>query len=61
MTDKVARCQCNFRVMIEIELPCCGTAMYLVELADSIDCETCGVVLEVAESAPASIELPIAA
>jgi hypothetical protein len=61
VTDKVARRQCNFRVMIEIELPCCGTATYLDELTDSIGCETCGVVLELAEPAPASIELPVAA
>jgi hypothetical protein len=61
VTDKMARRQCNFRAMIEIELPCCGTPTYLVELADTVDCETCGVVLELAESAPARIELPVAA
>ena len=59
VTDKVARRQCNFRVMIEIELPCCGTATYLFELVDSIDCETCGVVLELADPAP--VELLVAA
>ena len=47
--------------MIEIELPCCGTATYLDELTDSIGCETCGVVLELADPVPASIELPVAA
>ena len=52
VTDKVARRQCNFRVMIEIELPCCGTTTYLDELADTVGCETCGVVLELEPSAP---------
>ena len=61
VTDKVARRQCNFRVMIEIELPCCGTATYLVELTDSIGCETCGVVLELADPAQESEALPVAA
>jgi hypothetical protein len=32
--------------MIEIELPCCGTTTHLDELAESVGCETCGVVLE---------------
>ena len=45
--------------MIEIELPCCGTATYLDELADSVGCETCGVVLELADAAPEA--LPVAA
>jgi hypothetical protein len=59
VTDKLARRQCNFRVMIEIELPCCGTATHVVELTDSVECEACGVVLEMAEPAPAA--LPVAA
>ncbi|MEO5704808.1 MAG: hypothetical protein ABIZ52_08715 [Candidatus Limnocylindrales bacterium] len=59
MTDKVAHRQCNFRVMIEIELPCCATATYLDELADIVGCETCGVVLELEPSAPDA--LPLAA
>jgi hypothetical protein len=61
VTDKVARRQCNFRVMIEIELPCCGTATYLVELTDSIGCETCGVVLQLDVTQPEAEALPIAA
>lgn len=61
VTDKVARRKCNFRAMIEIELPCCGTLTYLVELSDSIGCETCGVVLEFDTSAPAEVALPLAA
>jgi hypothetical protein len=61
VTDKVARRQCNFRVMIEIELPCCGTATYLVELADSIDCETCGVVLNMELPEPELSDLLVAA
>ena len=32
--------------MIEIELPCCGTTAHLDELTDAVDCEVCGVVLE---------------
>jgi hypothetical protein len=47
--------------MIEIELPCCGTPTYLADLTDSVECETCGVVLELADPAPVSIELPVAA
>lgn len=61
VTDKVARRQCNFRVMIEIELPCCGTATHLVALTDSVECETCGVVLELADAAPTFESLPVAA
>lgn len=61
VTDKVARRQCNFRTMIEIELPCCGTATFLDELAETIGCETCGVVMEMADPAPAMVDLPVAA
>jgi hypothetical protein len=59
VTDKLTRRQCNFRVMIEIEMPCCGTATYLDELADTIGCETCGVVLELVDPAPEA--MPVAA
>ena len=59
VTDKLARRQCNFRAMIEIELPCCGTTTSMDELADVVGCETCGVVLELAPSAPET--LPLAA
>jgi hypothetical protein len=59
VTDKMARRQCNFRAMIEIELPCCGTPTHVVELTDSVECETCGVVLELADPAPQA--LPVAA
>ena len=45
--------------MIEIELPCCGTAAYLDELADIVGCETCGVVLEL--DVAVSEALPVAA
>lgn len=45
--------------MIEIEMPCCGTATHVEELADSLDCETCGVTLELADFAPEA--LPVAA
>lgn len=56
VTDKLARRQCNFRVMIEIELPCCGTATHLVELTDTVECEACGVVLELADPAPRALQ-----
>ena len=59
VTDKLARRQCNFRVMIEIELPCCGTTTTMDELAESVGCETCGVVLELDSPAPEA--LPVAA
>ena len=45
--------------MIEIELPCCGTTTHLFELTDSVDCETCGVVLDVGDATPEA--LPVAA
>ena len=45
--------------MIEIEMPCCGTATLVEELADVVGCETCGVVLELDEGAPEA--LPVAA
>lgn len=57
VTDKVARCQSNFRVMIEIELPCCGTTTTMDERAESIGCETCGVVLGLEPSAPEALPL----
>jgi hypothetical protein len=59
VTDKVARRQCNFRAMIEIELPCCGTAAHMDEPADTVACETCGVVLDLDQSAHEA--LPLAA
>jgi hypothetical protein len=59
VTDKLARRQCNFRVMIEIEMPCCGTMAHLDELAETIGCETCGVVLEL--DVPTTVALPVAA
>ena len=47
--------------MIEIELPCCGTATHIDELADVVGCETCGVVLDL-DLDPQTIEaLPVAA
>jgi hypothetical protein len=45
--------------MIQIELPCCGNATHLIELTELVECETCGVVLELADSAPEA--LPLAA
>jgi hypothetical protein len=59
VTDKVARRQCNFRVMIEIELPCCGSTTHIDELTDVVGCETCGVVLELDPPTPEA--LPVAA
>jgi hypothetical protein len=46
----VARRECNFRPMIEIELPCCGATAHLEQLADEVDCDECGVTLEFGES-----------
>ena len=45
--------------MIEIELPCCGTTARLDDLGDEIDCEACGVVLELGATPPPA--LPVAA
>ena len=45
--------------MIEIEMPCCGTTTVVDELRDSVDCETCGFVLELGD--PAIEALPVAA
>jgi hypothetical protein len=45
--------------MIELEMPCCGTTTRVIELTDEVGCETCGVVLELAE--PVSEALPVAA
>ena len=45
--------------MIDIELPCCGNTAHLVELADTVGCETCGVVLELGDATPEV--LPVAA
>ena len=45
--------------MIEIEMPCCGNAALLDESADSVDCETCGVVMELGDPTPEA--LPVAA
>lgn len=59
VTDKLARRQCNFRAMIEIELPCCGATAHLVELTSAVDCDECGVTLELAEDQPTA--LPLAA
>jgi hypothetical protein len=59
VTDKLARRQCNFRAMIQIELPCCESTVHLDELTDVVSCETCGVVLELGD--PAAEALPVAA
>jgi hypothetical protein len=59
VTDKLARRQGNFRPMVEIEMPCCGTATRVEELTDEVGCETCGVVLELA--ATHTEALPVAA
>jgi hypothetical protein len=58
VTDKLAHRQCNFRAMIEIELPCCGTTAHLDELANAVGCDVCGVVLELGEPTPQA--LPVA-
>jgi ribosomal protein S27E len=45
--------------MFEIEMPCCGTPARFDESANSVDCETCGVVLDLA--APTVEAFPLAA
>ena len=52
VTDKLARRPGNLPAMIEIEMPCCGTPARVEELAESVGCETCGVVLELADPVP---------
>ena len=59
VTDKVARRQRNFRPMVEIEMPCCGTTTLVPELTDEVGCEACNVVLELGEPNPEA--LPVAA
>jgi len=41
--------------MIEIEMPCCGTTALMAEVTDDVACETCGVVLELADPAPEAL------
>jgi len=57
VTDKVARRECNFRPMIELALPCCGATAHLVQLADEVHCEECGVTLELAEDTAPELAL----
>ena len=45
--------------MIQIELPCCGSATHIDHLTDSVRCEECGVVFELVD--PAAEALPLAA
>jgi hypothetical protein len=45
--------------MIEIQMPCCETTAHIEELAGTVGCETCGVVLELAGPSPEA--LPVAA
>lgn len=59
VTDKLTLRKANLRAMIEIELPCCGTTAHLDDLLDAVDCEACGVVLEL--GAPTPEALPVAA
>jgi hypothetical protein len=59
VTDKLTRRQRNFRAMVEIEMPCCGTMTRVAELTDEVGCETCNVVLELGD--PHQEALPVAA
>jgi hypothetical protein len=59
VTDKLARRQRNFRAMIQIEMPCCGTTAHLDALTDEVGCDGCGVVLELVDSVVEA--LPVAA
>lgn len=40
-------------------MPCCGTPAYVDAAAEAVDCETCGVVLEL--DVPTVETLPVAA
>ena len=40
-------------------MPCCGTTTRIPELTDTVDCETCNVVLDLADSYTEA--LPVAA
>jgi hypothetical protein len=57
VTDKVARRECNFRPMIEIELPCCGATAHLIALTDEVDCDECGVTLELTDNRTTDLAL----
>lgn len=59
VTDKLARRQRNFRVMVEIEMPCCGNTVLIEELTDVVGCESCNVSLELGDMHPEA--LPVAA
>jgi hypothetical protein len=52
VTDELARCHPNLRPMTEIELPCCQTITRVDTLTDEIRCESCGIVLELADDEP---------
>ena len=43
--------------MIELALPCCGATAHLVQLADEVHCEECGVTLELAEDTAPELAL----
>jgi hypothetical protein len=45
--------------MIEIELPCCGATTHLVQLDDQVQCDECGVTLELVDDPHTA--LPLAA
>jgi hypothetical protein len=45
--------------MTEIQLPCCDAKVRVDALEDSIRCESCGIVLELAADEP--ITVPVAA
>jgi hypothetical protein len=45
--------------MVEIEMPCCGNTTRVEELTDEVGCETCNVVLELADTYAEA--LPVAA
>jgi hypothetical protein len=45
--------------MFEIEMPCCGTTTHIEAVTDTVDCETCGVVLEL--DVPHLESIPVAA
>lgn len=51
MTDKVAERGSSLRAMIEITLPCCNAPIVIQPDAVEVECEACGLVLELAPDA----------
>lgn len=57
MTDKVAERGSSLRAMIEITLPCCNGPVVIEFDADKVECEACGLVLDLAPDARLTVIL----